>query len=671
MDYSPPSYNSPEFNTSLFNQEDVSITIEEADRRYLRLAGGTVSGYTTFNNGITSNKIEVENNISSNITSSSNCDEYGLHLHSVLAGSTGIKSGSSISFNQSENDNVPLANICLDKIGSGDGELVFGTRNGANCLERLRVSDTGVNITGSLSLNGALADLSAITGLILGTFQSNKAMTLNSSGVGKFELGNTTSNCIEFYGGTAFKERVFMFRDSDDEGLTIATKAQTIQKCSPLLHLYSGYDQSGVIGTSSGEFKEVIRSEHKLVGFADNYRSGWFHAYNVAAQAWGGNDGTQFYSSTGALNISSNSTSTSAFASSGNFLILSDGRACLNTTTPVSGYQLTMTGSVTYNGISLTGKNDMVRLQNLNDSTSNNTNILFIGNSVNWQVGCGNSAATAANSFFAYGNGGYRLRVSSAGQMGVNTTSTGAGLTVNSASNTVMGRFIDNSGSNYLDIYCSSGTFGNRIFLGSSTSTGLTFKTNDSPRMTIDVNGWIGVGTESPVYPFQVNNTRGGQEGSQNYFYYLGPGVTNGSTTAVPSNVSIRSYGRVVVNSEIDVISDFRKKENIELLDNDYCMKFVKEIQTKKYNYKDDKNGKMLGYVAQDLMKKEFKEMIMVEKDKKMEEYIDKDGFKSEKGVCYTISKLQIIAVLHNALKQTIDKVDKLEEELMKMKWNK
>lgn len=70
---------------------------------------------------------------------------------------------------------------------------------------------------------------------------------------------------------TAFKEIISVYRDSDDEGLTIATKAQTIQKCSPLLHLYSGYDQSGVIGTSSAEYKEVIRSEHKLVGFSDNY----------------------------------------------------------------------------------------------------------------------------------------------------------------------------------------------------------------------------------------------------------------------------------------------------------------------------------------------------------------------------------------------------------------
>jgi hypothetical protein len=122
----------------------------------------------------------------------------------------------------------------------------------------------------------------------LGTFQASKTMTLNASGVGLMgSLGTMTTNCLQFYGGTAFKEIVGIFRDSDDAGLTIATKAQTIQKCSPILQLYSGYDTFGVTGSWSAEYKEVIRSNHKLVGFSTNYQSGWFHGYLLGSQPWG------------------------------------------------------------------------------------------------------------------------------------------------------------------------------------------------------------------------------------------------------------------------------------------------------------------------------------------------------------------------------------------------
>lgn len=484
-------------------------------------------------------------------------------------------------------------------------------------------------------------------------------------------LGSSSSNNIIWYGGTAFKERIFITRASDNEGLLIGTKQSTTQRLTPLLRLYAGYDQTGVIGTANSGYYEVIRANDKLQGFSTNYQTGWFNGYLLGTQAWGGTSATQFYSNTGAINIQSNSSSTSSFVSGGNFLILSDGRACLNTTTPISGFQMTLAGTSTYNGISLTGSNDMIRLQNFNSSSTSNTNLLFIGDIVNWQVGTGNSSATAPNSFFAYGNGAYRLRVSSSGQLGVNTTSTGAGMTVNSASNVVMGRFIDNTNSNYLDIYCNAGTFGNRIFLGPSTASGLTFKTNDSPRMTIDVNGWIGVGTESPVYPFQVNNTRGGQEGSQNYYYYLGPGATNGSITTTPSAVSIRSYGRILVSTEVDVLSDRRKKDNIELLDNDYCMKFINNVPTKKFNYKSDPNGTHYGYIAQDLIKLGFGELIMVELDLLAKPDVDFDGFKSEAGKTYSLSKNQIIAILHNALKQNIDEVANLKKIVMEMRYNK
>ena len=43
-------------------------------------------------------------------------------------------------------------------------------------------------------------------------------------------------------------------------------------------------------------------------------------------------------------------------------------------------------------------------------------------------------------------------------------------------------------------------------------------------------------------------------------------------------------------------------------------------------------------------------------------EFTDEDGFISEAGKTYTLSRSQIIAILHNSLKQALDKLEALED---------
>lgn len=162
-----------------------------------------------------------------------------------------------------------------------------------------------------------------------------------------------------------------------------------------------------------------------------------------------------------------------------------------------------------------------------------------------------------------------------------------------------------------------------------------------------------------------------------NYYYYLGPGSSNGSITTTPSSISIRSNGRILVNTEIDVISDYRKKENIELLDEQYADRFVRTIKPKKFNYKTDPNGRQFGYIAQDLIKNDFGELIMVEVDSNAQEYVDEDGFVSEAGKTYTLSRSQIIALLHSSLKMALSNIDMLtnkvtglEDTIHKLQYN-
>lgn len=131
------------FNTNDYKILNEGLTITTADERYLQLSGGTID-YLYSNGIISSNsRVEVQSTNATPITNSSNCNEYGLHLHSILSSSNGVYSGSSISFSNSLTDNVPLASIYLDKIGASQGELVFGCRNGSTCNEAFRISSSG------------------------------------------------------------------------------------------------------------------------------------------------------------------------------------------------------------------------------------------------------------------------------------------------------------------------------------------------------------------------------------------------------------------------------------------------------------------------------------------------------------------------------------------------
>jgi hypothetical protein len=187
------------FNTADYNQIiDGSLSLTEADARYLKLTGGNVN-YLTSPLITGTGRIEVQNSNNTPITSSSNCNDYGLHLHSVLASSNGVYGGSAISFNNSSAENVPLAAIYLNKISNGNGELVLSSRNGSTCVERVKISDSGINIIngGSLLINGSVLNVSAITGVVAGTATANKALITDSNNAISFAAGTASSNYIQ------------------------------------------------------------------------------------------------------------------------------------------------------------------------------------------------------------------------------------------------------------------------------------------------------------------------------------------------------------------------------------------------------------------------------------------------------------------------------------------
>ncbi|GMF32485.1 unnamed protein product [Phytophthora lilii] len=91
----------------------------------------------------------------------------------------------------------------------------------------------------------------------LGTFQASKSMTLDSSGVGLMPLG---TNNLRFYGGTANRETMNIYRVSDTNGLVIAlrTTSASNNKTYPLLNLISADNPSSFVGGVSATSADLI-----------------------------------------------------------------------------------------------------------------------------------------------------------------------------------------------------------------------------------------------------------------------------------------------------------------------------------------------------------------------------------------------------------------------------
>jgi len=178
----------------------------------------------------------------------------------------------------------------------------------------LNLNPTTLQIRGT-TLSATATELNALSGLTattaelnysdittLGSFQVSKVMTLDSSGIGLMPLGSSGTNCIRFYGGTAFKETMNIHRDSDSAGLTISsrTSATSINKTYPLLKLVSTIDPAN-LGTGSGvaaqnaDLMQIVWNDKPSAGFTSQthrfcfdigatrpYKAGTPHTFTLA-----------------------------------------------------------------------------------------------------------------------------------------------------------------------------------------------------------------------------------------------------------------------------------------------------------------------------------------------------------------------------------------------------
>jgi hypothetical protein len=197
--------------------------------------------------------------------------------------------------------------------------------------------------------------------------------------------------------------------------------------------------------------------------------------------------------------------------------------------------------------------------------------------------------------------------------------------------------------------------------ISTSNYLGIGFYAN-SDILTITHNKKVGIGNNNPSYPLTVSLTT--TTTYSGYGYINSSGVT-GYTSGSSGSVAVAAYfgGRILVGGEVDIQSDIRKKKNVKDLRLDMCKRFVDEIQPKKFQYnwiQDDQQS--YGYIAQDIAKKGFHDLVNLLPDEGLEEKIDDDNFVSPKDSSFVISTQNFIPILHMTIKDLYAQIEELKK---------
>ncbi len=138
------------------------------------------------------------------------------------------------------------------------------------------------------------------------------------------------------------------------------------------------------------------------------------------------------------------------------------------------------------------------------------------------------------------------------------------------------------------------------------------------------------------------------------------------------ANYSLRADGRILVTGEIGITSDHRLKENVTELTYDVSKKFIMTTKPVKFNWKNGDGVKDYGYIAQEVLKAGFDDLVTVVPHPGMEGSIDEDGFINPEGAKFTLGSGKIVPLLalnqreiFNELSATDQKIATLEERLV------
>lgn len=129
-------------------------------------------------------------------------------------------------------------------------------------------------------------------------------------------------------------------------------------------------------------------------------------------------------------------------------------------------------------------------------------------------------------------------------------------------------------------------------------------------------------------------------------------------------NYSIRALGRILCTQSLDVMSDRRTKNNINELSDEFCTSFVEKTKPVSFHWNEGDSAKSFGYIAQDLIRAGFTDLVNLAKDDHIQEEIDDDGFINPAGVKFTVSYQHIIPILAKNQQRLMKENEELKAKL-------
>jgi hypothetical protein len=242
-----------------------------------------------------------------------------------------------------------------------------------------------------------------------------------------------------------------------------------------------------------------------------------------------------------------------------------------------------------------------------------------------------------------------KVYVNGNGYFGVNVPAPQNNIHINqNSTNTCLRLDRDGNSTNFVDIGCNSGS---KLFVAAN---GMIIRNNSSTQTDPNQAFVFIDGTIS------ANIT--------NYGFINSSGGTGTNASSGTVGHSLRTSGRIVSGAEINILSDKRIKKNIKSISDEYCRDFVYKIDSKSYIYKKDECNKVnIGYVAQDLVRGGFEELIGFSFDD-VEEVIDDDGFVNPAGQVFTVNYEGVVPVLSRNIKNLFEENKSLKKELEELK---
>jgi Chaperone of endosialidase len=179
-------------------------------------------------------------------------------------------------------------------------------------------------------------------------------------------------------------------------------------------------------------------------------------------------------------------------------------------------------------------------------------------------------------------------------------------------------------------------------FTVSGTVTGVT------PSLYVSSGGNVGIGTTSPSYPLDIQQTA--TQTFTNYGYLASNGTTGSWGGANSKGYSLRTSGAVNFG-EVDVTSDHRRKQDIEDITADVADAFIAKARPVQYRWKSaPKSKQTFGFIAQDIGKAGFDNLLGLTPNDKLAATVDADGYVSPKGFQFNLNYEAIIPLLTKAM---------------------